>query len=46
MSALFFGTFLANIEGKEWNKESIENALVKAIKAGAETTQFMGAVRL
>ena len=42
----FFGTFLANIEGKEWNKESIENALVKANKAGAETAQYMGAVRL
>jgi len=42
----FFGTFLANIENKEWNKENIENALVKANKAGALTTQFLGAVKL
>jgi sugar/nucleoside kinase (ribokinase family) len=42
----FFGTFLANIESKEWTKENIENALVKANKAGAETTQFLGAIKL
>ena len=42
----FFGTFLANIENKEWNKENIENALVKANKSGADTTQFLGAVKL
>ena len=42
----FFGTFLANIENKERNKENIENALVKANKAGADTTQFLGAVKL
>ena len=42
----FFGTFLANIENKEWTKDNIENALVKANKAGAETTQFLGAVKL
>ena len=42
----FFGTFIANIENKEWNKENIENALVKANKAGADTTQFLGAVKL
>ena len=42
----FFGTFLANIENKEWSKENIENALVKANKAGADTTQFLGAVKL
>ncbi len=42
----FFGTFLANIENKEWNKENIESALVKANKAGADTTQFLGAVKL
>ena len=41
-----FGTLLANIEGKEFTKENIENALVKANKAGAETTQFLGAVKL
>ncbi|MBE7086958.1 MAG: carbohydrate kinase [Clostridiales bacterium] len=42
----FFGTFLSNIEGKAWNKEVIETALVKANKAGADTTQFLGAVKL
>ena len=42
----FFGTFLANIEGKEWTKESIETALVKANKAGADATQFLGAIKL
>lgn len=42
----FFGTFLANIEDKEWTKENIEDALVKANKAGALTTQFLGAVKL
>jgi len=42
----FFGTFLANIENKEWTKENIESALVKANKAGADTTQFLGAVKL
>lgn len=42
----FFGTFLANVEGKEINKENIESALVKANKAGAETTQFLGAIKL
>ena len=42
----FFGTFLANIENVEWSKENIESALVKANKAGADTTQFLGAVKL
>lgn len=42
----FFGTLLANIEGKELNKNVIEDALVKANKAGADTTQFMGAVKI
>ena len=42
----FFGTFLANIENKKWNKENIESALQKANRAGAETTQFLGAIRL
>jgi sugar/nucleoside kinase (ribokinase family) len=42
----FFGTFLANIENKTWTKENVESALVKANKAGAETTQFLGAVKL
>ncbi len=42
----FFGTFLANVEEKEWNKENIESALVKANKAGRDTTQFLGAIKL
>ncbi len=42
----FFGTFLANIENKEWTKENIESALLKANKVGADTTQFLGAVKL
>lgn len=42
----FFGTFLANIEGKQFNKENIENALIKANRAGAATTQFLGAIKL
>ena len=42
----FFGTFLSNIENVEWSKENIENALIKANKAGAETTQFLGAIKL
>lgn len=42
----FFGTFLANIEEKEWTKERIETALVKANKAGADATQFLGAIKL
>jgi fructokinase len=42
----FFGTFLAQMENKSWTKENIENALVFANKAGAEATQFLGAIRL
>lgn len=42
----FFGTFLANVENKPFTKENIELALVKANKAGAETTQFLGAIKL
>ena len=42
----FFGTLLANVENKEWTKENIESALIKANKAGAETTQFLGAIKL
>ena len=42
----FFGTFIAEIENKEWNKENIESALIKANKMGALTTQFLGAIKL
>lgn len=42
----FFGTFLANIEGKEYTKENIEKAMQKANKAGAKATQFLGAIKL
>ncbi len=42
----FFGTLLANIEGKTLTKKVIESAMKKANKAGALTTQFLGAVKL
>lgn len=42
----FFGTFLANIEGKEFSKENIEKAMELGNKAGAMTTQFLGAIKL
>ena len=42
----FFGTFLANIEGKEYNKENLINAMEKANKSGAAATQFLGAIKL
>ncbi len=42
----FFGTFLASIESKEWTRDNIKTALEKANKAGAETTQFLGAIKL
>lgn len=41
----FFGTLLANIEGKELTQEVIESAMQKANKAGANATQFLGAIR-
>ena len=42
----FFGTFLAKVENAEITVENIENALVEANKAGAKTTQFLGAIKL
>ena len=42
----FFGTFLANIEGKEYTEENIKSAMEKANKAGAAATQFLGAIKL
>ena len=42
----FFGTFLANIEGKEYTEENIVKAMEKANKAGAKATQFLGAIKL
>lgn len=42
----FFGTLLANIENKEWTKENIDLALIKANEAGTKTTQFLGAIKL
>lgn len=42
----FFGTLLAHIEGKQLTKENIESAMVKANKAGADATQFLGAIQL
>lgn len=42
----FFGTLLANLEGKEMTAENIEKAMEKANKSGADATQFLGAVQL
>lgn len=42
----FFGTLLAEMENKKYTRENIENALIKANKAGADTTQFFGAIKL
>ena len=42
----FFGTLLANLEGKQLTQENIENAMKIANKAGAEATQFLGAIKL
>lgn len=42
----FFGTFLANIEGKEYTEQNIVSAMEKANAAGAKTTQFLGAIKL
>ena len=42
----FFGTLLAHIEGKQLTKETIESAMAKANKAGADATQFLGAIQL
>ena len=42
----FFGTFLANIEGKEYTEENILNAMSKANASGAGATQFLGAIKL
>ena len=42
----FFGALLANISGKDLSEEIIEKALVKANEAGANATQFIGAVKI
>lgn len=42
----FFGALLANLDGKEWTKETIETALMRANETGARTICFKGAVRL
>lgn len=42
----FLGAFLANIENKPFTKIEIEKALKRANEVGAETTQFLGAVKL
>ncbi len=42
----FFGTFLANIENKAWDKSNIESALTLANQAGALATQFYGAIKV
>ena len=42
----FFGTLLAELEDKDYTEENLKSALIKANKAGAETTQFLGAIKL
>ena len=42
----FFGCLLANIEGKELNRENIEKAMKLANACGARATLFKGAVKL
>ena len=42
----FFGTFLANIENKDYTEDNIINAMEKANNAGARATQFLGAIKL
>lgn len=42
----FFGTVLANLDGKELTKDNIENALIAGNKAGARATQFLGAIQI
>ncbi len=42
----FFGTLLANLDGKEFTVDNIENAMIEANKSGARATQFKGAVKL
>ena len=42
----FFGTLLAELEDKDYTEENLKSALIKANKAGAETTQFFGAIKL
>ena len=42
----FFGTFLANIEGRDCTEKNIIAAMEKANKAGAFATQFLGAIKL
>ena len=42
----FFGTFLANIEGKRYSKDLFLSAMQNSNVAGANATQFMGAIKL
>lgn len=42
----FFGTVLAQLDGKTFTKGNIEIALEKGNKAGAMATQFKGAIKL
>lgn len=41
----FFGTVLANIDGKKLNKQTIEAAVKAGNLSGANATQFFGAVK-
>lgn len=42
----FFGAFLAEIENLEFTPENLENAMLKANAVGAQTTLFLGAIKL
>lgn len=42
----FFGTFLANVDGKEFTKDVIETAMKCANLSGFRTAQFKGAIKL
>ncbi|MBQ9755971.1 MAG: carbohydrate kinase [Clostridia bacterium] len=42
----FFGALLACLENKELTEETVKNALVVANKAGADATQYVGALNL
>ena len=41
----FFGALLAELEGKDWTKQSIESAMIIANAKGARATQFLGAIQ-
>ncbi len=42
----FFGAVLSSLDGKCWNKTVLRTALAAANKKGANSTQFLGAIKL